>query len=93
MSIVGQETDPISPPWRPETDGIVDQAVSAAADAIRTTRYHPGLAADSGRYRRDHELTGRARRLDPALPDDRDPDERRGRRAARTHCLFGSGTG
>ena len=35
MSIVGRETDPICPPWRPETDGFVDQAVSAAADVIR----------------------------------------------------------
>lgn len=36
MSIVGHETDPLPPPWRPETDGFVDQAVPAAADAIRS---------------------------------------------------------
>ena len=36
MSIVGHESDPLPPPWRPETDGFVDQAVLAAADAIRS---------------------------------------------------------
>jgi Rps23 Pro-64 3,4-dihydroxylase Tpa1-like proline 4-hydroxylase len=36
VSIVGQESHPISPPWRPDTDGFVDQTVSAAAEAIRS---------------------------------------------------------
>ena len=55
------------------------------------SRYHPGLELNSKRYRRDHELAGRARRLDPEVPDDRDPDKRPRPGAARAHSRFGSG--